>query len=94
MDFILIEMFSYLKSQGFETVNLGFAPMSGLKDPTKFSEKSMKFAYEKIRNFAHYKGMREYKEKFATIWYNKYLIYDHDYDLMQLPRALSKVIET
>jgi phosphatidylglycerol lysyltransferase len=94
MDFILIEMFSYLKSEGFETVNLGFAPMSGLKDPTKFSEKSMKFAYEKIRNFAHYKGMREYKEKFATIWFNKYLIYDHDYDLMQIPRALSKVIET
>ncbi|MEI7421198.1 MAG: phosphatidylglycerol lysyltransferase domain-containing protein [Prolixibacteraceae bacterium] len=93
MDFILVEMFSYLKSQGFQTVNLGFAPMSGLKDPTKFSEKSMKFAYEKMRNFAPYKGMREYKEKFATIWYNKYLIYDHDYDLMQVPRALSKVIE-
>lgn len=93
MDYILVEMFGYLRSQGFETVNLGFAPMSGLKDPTKFSEKSMKFAYEKIRSFAHYKGMREYKEKFATIWYNKYLIYDHDYDLMQVPRALSKVIE-
>ncbi len=93
MDYILVEMFGYLKSQGFETVNLGFAPMSGLKDPTKFSEKSMKFAYEKIRSFAHYKGMREYKEKFATIWYNKYLIYDHDYDLMQIPRALTKVIQ-
>lgn len=93
MDFILIEMFAYLKSQGYETVNLGFAPMSGLKDPTKFSEKSMKFAYEKIRSFSHYKGMREYKEKFATIWYNKYLIYDHDYDLMQIPRALSRVIQ-
>ncbi len=93
MDYILVEMFGYLKSQGFETVNLGFAPMSGLKDPTKFSEKSMKFAYEKIKSFAHYKGMREYKEKFATIWYNKYLIYQHDYDLMQAPRALSKVIK-
>ncbi len=93
MDFILVEMFNHLKSQGYETVNLGFAPMSGLKDPTKFSEKSMKFAYEKIRSFAHYKGMREYKEKFATIWYNKYLIFEHDYDLMQIPRALSDVIK-
>ncbi|MEI6276347.1 MAG: phosphatidylglycerol lysyltransferase domain-containing protein [Prolixibacteraceae bacterium] len=93
MDFILVETFNHLKSEGFTTVNLGFAPMSGLKDPTKFSEKSMKFAYEKLRNFAHYKGMREYKEKFATIWYNKYLIYDHDYDLMQVPRVLSKVIQ-
>ncbi len=93
MDFILVEMLNYLKTQGFETVNLGFAPMSGLKDPTRFSEKSIKFAYEKIRSFSHYKGMREYKEKFATIWYNKYLIYDHDYDLMQIPTALSKVIK-
>ena len=93
MDFILVEMFNHLKEKGYETVNLGFAPMSGLVDPTKFSEKSMKFAYEKIRSFSHYKGMREYKEKFATIWYNKYLIYEHDYDLMQIPRALSKVIE-
>jgi phosphatidylglycerol lysyltransferase len=93
MDYILVEMFALLKSQGFERVNLGFAPMSGLKDPVKFSEKSMKFAYEKIRSFAHYKGMREYKEKFATIWYNKYLIYEHDYDLTQIPRALAKAIK-
>lgn len=92
MDYILVEMFIYLKSQGFNAVNLGFAPMSGLKDPTRFSEKSMKFAYEKIKSFAHYKGMREFKEKFAAAWHNKYLVYDHDYDLMQIPRALSRVI--
>jgi len=94
MDFILVEMFNYLKLNGFKTVNLGFAPMSGLKDPTNFSEKSMKFAYERIKSFSHYKGMREYKEKFATIWYNKYLIYEHDYDLIQIPTALSKVIKS
>jgi phosphatidylglycerol lysyltransferase len=93
MDYILVEMFSHLKSQGFETVNLGFAPMSGLKDPTKFHEKSMKFAYEKLRNFSNFKGMREYKEKFATIWCNKYLIYEHDYDLIEVPRILAKVIK-
>jgi phosphatidylglycerol lysyltransferase len=93
MDYILVEMFIHLKSLGFEKVNLGFAPMSGLKDPTKFAEKSMKFAYEKLRNFSNYKGMREYKEKFATMWYNKYLIYDHDYDLLEVPRVLAKVIK-
>lgn len=93
MDFILAELFEYVKNQGYTSVNLGFAPMSGLKDPTKFTEKSLKFAYEKIRSFSHYKGMREYKEKFATAWYNKYLIYDHDYDLVQIPTALSKVIK-
>jgi len=93
MDFILVELFNYLKSQDYSTVNLGFAPLSGLNDPHSFSEKSMKFAYEKIRGFSQYKGLREYKEKFVTSWYNKYLVYEHDYDLLQIPGALSKVIK-
>lgn len=93
MDFILVELFTYLKSQDYSAVNLGFAPLSGLDDPHTFSEKSMKFAYEKIRGFSQYKGLREYKEKFATSWHNKYLVYEHDYDLLQIPGALNKVIK-
>jgi phosphatidylglycerol lysyltransferase len=93
MDFILIELFNYLKSQNYTYVNLGFAPMSGLNDPHTFPERSMKFAYEKIRSFSHYKGLREYKEKFEPLWYNKYLIYQHDYDLLKVPAVLANVIK-
>jgi phosphatidylglycerol lysyltransferase len=93
MDFILVELFNHLKSQGFISVNLGFAPMSGINDAHTFPEKSMKFAYEKISSFAHYKGMRDYKEKFFPTWQNKYLIYDNDYDLLQVPGILAKVIK-
>jgi phosphatidylglycerol lysyltransferase len=93
MDFLIVELFRYLKSEGYSTVNMGFAPMSGIDDAHTFSEKSMKFAYEKIRGFSHYKGLREYKEKFATVWTNKYLIYDYDYDLLQVPGTLMKVIK-
>ncbi|MCK9423200.1 MAG: bifunctional lysylphosphatidylglycerol flippase/synthetase MprF [Bacteroidales bacterium] len=94
MDFILIELFNYLKSRNFRYVNLGFAPLSGLDDPHTFPERSMKFAYEKIRSFSHYKGLREYKEKFEPVWYNKYLIYQHDYDLLRVPAALANVIKS
>lgn len=93
MDFILVELFKYLKAKGFSSVNLGFAPMSGLDDPHTFPEKSMKFAYEKIRSFSHYKGLREYKQKFDPEWHNKYLIYQHDYDLLQVPAVLSNIIK-
>ncbi|NVO09630.1 MAG: bifunctional lysylphosphatidylglycerol flippase/synthetase MprF [Bacteroidales bacterium] len=93
LDFIMIEMFNHLKSKNFRYVNLGFAPMSGLNDPHTFTEKSMKFAYEKIRSFSHYKGMRDFKEKYSPIWYNKYLIYENDYDLIQVPRVLSAIIK-
>jgi len=94
LDFLLIEFFKYMKSQNYATVNLGFAPMSGMDDPHTFTEKSMKFAYQKIRSFSHYKGLRYFKEKFSPVWYNKYLIYPDDYDLLQVPAVLTKVIKT
>jgi phosphatidylglycerol lysyltransferase len=93
MDFILIELFNYMKTQNIGYVNLGFAPMSGIDDPHTFPERSMKFAYEKIKSFSHYKGLRDYKEKFEPEWTNKYLIYKHDYDLVQIPTALGNVIK-
>jgi phosphatidylglycerol lysyltransferase len=93
MDHILVELFKYFKANGIRYVNLGFAPMSGLDDPHNFTEKSMKFAYEKIRSFSHYKGQRDYKEKFNPQWNDKFLIYSNDYDLLQVPGVLTKVIK-
>lgn len=93
MDFILVEAFNHLKSEGCTAVNIGFAPLSGIGDARTFPEKSMKFAYEKIRSFSHYKGLRDFKEKFSPVWYDKYLIYGDDYDLIQVPTVLSKVIK-
>ena len=93
MDYLLVEFFKYLKLKNYSTVNLGFAPLSGLNDPHTFPERSMKFAYEKIRSFSHYKGLRNFKEKFFPVWHNKYLIYTNDYDLLQVPAVLTKVIK-
>ena len=93
MDYILLELFKYFKDNGIQYINLGFAPMSGLDDPHNFTEKSMKFAYEKIRSFSHYKGQRDYKDKFNPIWNDKYLIYSNDYDLLQVPGVLARVIK-
>ncbi len=94
MDYILVEMFKYFKSTGTRFVNLGFAPMSGLDDPHNFTEKSMKFAYEKFRSFSLFKGQRDYKDKFNPEWHDKFLIFSNDYDLLQVPGILGKVIKT
>lgn len=93
LDFILVELFNYLKTQNYASVNLGFAPLSGIDDPHTFQERSMKFAYEKISSFSHYKGLRNFKEKFFPAWNNKYLIYSNDYDLISVPTVLTKVIK-
>lgn len=93
MDFVLVELFNYFKSHGIKYVNLGFAPISGIEDPRNFPERSMKFAYEKIKSFSHFRGQREYKEKFHPVWHNKYLIYDNDYDLVSVPAVLGHIIK-
>lgn len=93
MDYMLVQLFSYFKSQGIQYVNLGFAPISGLNDANNFTEKSMKFAYERIKSFSHFKGQREYKEKFQPVWYDKYLIYDNEYDLLSVPAVLGNIIK-
>ncbi len=92
-EFLLIRLCEYFKSQGCRYVNLGFAPISGIDEAHTFPEKSIRFAYEKLRSFSHYKGLREFKERFFPEWYNKYLVYQHDYDLLQVPRVLSRVIK-
>ena len=92
IDFMIVESLRYFKNSGYKYVNLGFAPLSGLDDPHNFTERAMKFAYEKIGSFSQFRGQREYKEKFRPVWKNKYLVYNYDYDLMQVPGALAKVI--
>jgi phosphatidylglycerol lysyltransferase len=92
MDALIVALIGDAREKGLQFINLGLVPMSGIQQPQNTAEQVMKFAYEKIRAFRHYQGLREFKEKYATEWSNKYLVYGHDFDLIQLPAALSKVM--
>ncbi|HET8572915.1 MAG TPA: phosphatidylglycerol lysyltransferase domain-containing protein [Edaphocola sp.] len=92
IEYLTVALIDYCKSKGYQWLNMGMAPMSGIDMPKNFRERSIKFAYEKIKRFQHYKGLRFAKEKFDPSWDNKYLIYDHHFDLLVLPGALNKVM--
>ncbi|HEY8918785.1 MAG TPA: phosphatidylglycerol lysyltransferase domain-containing protein [Chitinophaga sp.] len=93
MDALIIALIQDAQQRNLQYLNLGLVPMSGIAQPQNTAEQVVKFAYEKIRAFRHYHGLREFKEKYATAWTNKYLVYEHDFDLIQLPAALSKVMQ-
>jgi phosphatidylglycerol lysyltransferase len=93
LDLLLIKTFFYLKEQGYQGVNMGLAQLSGIEG-LNLTEKTVKFAYENLKAFGQFKGLRKYKEKFNPTWHKKYLVYDHDYYLLQVPRALRKVSES
>lgn len=93
MDALLLKLAEYGKEKGLSYLNLGLVPMSGIDQPVNTAERVVKYAYEKIKRFRHYQGLREFKEKYATEWLNKYLVYENDFDLIQLPAALNKVMQ-
>ncbi|KAA2241411.1 lysylphosphatidylglycerol synthetase family protein [Chitinophaga agrisoli] len=93
MDALIIALIQDAQQRNASFLNLGLVPMSGIAQPQNTAEQVVKFAYEKIRAFRHYHGLREFKEKYATTWTNKYLVYEHDFDLIQLPAALTKVMQ-
>jgi phosphatidylglycerol lysyltransferase len=92
-DFLMVELFFYAKAHGFRAVNMGFAPLSGIEKGRDIPELSIRFAYEKIRSFNHYRGLREFKEKFFPEWSNRYLVFDSHYDLFSLPVVLAGVFK-
>lgn len=93
MDFLFVNMFEYLKDEGFKACNMGMVPMSGIDDPDNMKERVLKLAYDHIRHFGHYKSLRAYKEKFDPRWQMMYLAYEAPYDLVTLPSALENVFE-
>ncbi|SFS78315.1 phosphatidylglycerol lysyltransferase domain-containing protein [Mucilaginibacter polytrichastri] len=93
MDVLIIELINYCKGKGYQYLNMGLAPMSGIEKARDLPERTIKFAYEKIQQFRHYRGLRDFKEKFDPLWRNKYLVYENSYDLLQLPMAISKVMK-
>jgi phosphatidylglycerol lysyltransferase len=93
MDALIIKLIEYAKDHNCQYINLGLVPMTGIEEPSSPAEQLMKYAGEKLKRFKHYHGLRDFKEKYATIWEDKFLVYESDYDLLQLPAALNKIMQ-
>ncbi len=93
MDALITTLIEYARERNQRYLNLGLVPMSGITEPDNTAEQIMKMAASRIKRFQHYQGLREFKEKYATVWENKYLMYDNDFDLLQLPMALNNVMK-
>lgn len=92
MDFLMVGLIEYCQQRQIPYINMGMAPLSGIEEPRNIQELTIKMAYEKIKRFQHYRGLRFFKEKFDPVWENKYLIYQHHFDLVFIPAALNKVM--
>ncbi|WP_226064577.1 phosphatidylglycerol lysyltransferase domain-containing protein [Kaistella polysaccharea] len=91
MDAMIVKLVEYAKLKNLNAINLGLTPLGGTKEPDNTAEDILKFVYNRVGSFKHYQTLREFKEKYADQWENKYLIYGSDFDLLQIPAALNKI---
>lgn len=93
MDAVLIALINHTKTTEKKYINIGLTPLAGLDKPNNIAEQLMKFAYHRIGTFKQYQTMRDFKEKYANYWINKYIVYGNEVELLQLPQALNKVMK-
>jgi phosphatidylglycerol lysyltransferase len=92
LDLLMAKTLLYMKEKGYKSANLGLAPLSGMEG-TNLAEKTIQYAYENLKALGHFKGLRNYKEKFLPRWEQKFLVYNYDFHLLQVPNALRRVSE-
>lgn len=75
MDLLFLKLMLWGKAERYESFNLGMAPLSGLPRSV-FSpvwNRVGTFVFLHGEHFYHFKGLRQYKEKFRPQWAPKYL---------------------
>lgn len=91
MDLMFVRLFEWAAEHGYDTFNLGLAPLSGVGDEPSdpLLEKAMRLAYEHANAFYSFKGLREYKEKFEPEWQVRYLVYRTGVNPVEVIAALA-----
>jgi phosphatidylglycerol lysyltransferase len=75
MDLLFVRIIETLKAQGFRTLNLGMAPLAGLAahDRAPAWNHLARQIFEHGERFYNFRGVRDFKEKFAPDWRPRYL---------------------
>jgi len=83
---------NYAGLKGFQWVNLGIASSIGVIEPENMPERIQHYISNTFKSLRDFQSQREFMDKYATRWSNRYLLYDSDYDLFLIPVALKRVI--
>lgn len=77
MDGILIDLFKYGQEHHYLSFNFGMAPLANV-GRSRFSFLSERFAHLVFTysyRFYNFKGLKDYKDKFVSIWKPRYIVY-------------------
>ncbi len=75
MEFLITTLIVHYKDQGYETLSLGMAPLSGLESHplAPLWHRIGRFVYRSGARFYNFEGLRTFKQKFDPVWEPRYL---------------------
>ncbi|MHC5252938.1 bifunctional lysylphosphatidylglycerol flippase/synthetase MprF [Listeria kieliensis] len=77
MDFLFIKLFEDAKEKGYQTFNMGMAPLANVGESQYafLGERLAGLVYRYSQGFYSFKGLRNYKAKYVTSWVQKFVAY-------------------
>jgi phosphatidylglycerol lysyltransferase len=75
MDYLFLSLIAWGQANGWQSFNLGMAPLAGLpdRDLAPFWAKAGSLLFRQGGQFYNFQGLRHYKEKFHPRWEPRYL---------------------
>ncbi|MDX3924338.1 MAG: bifunctional lysylphosphatidylglycerol flippase/synthetase MprF [Shinella sp.] len=75
MDFLFVSIMEHMKNAGYESFNLGMAPLSGMsrRESAPVWDRIGSTLFEHGERFYNFKGLRAFKSKFHPRWEPRYL---------------------
>ncbi len=95
MDLLFVRLFEHLHERGFERFSLGLAPMSGFREteePTR-EERAVHAFFQRLNRIFSYRGLLQFKSKYATGWEPRYVVYRNVLHLPGVALALRRISE-
>jgi phosphatidylglycerol lysyltransferase len=90
MEYLFVRLMLWARSEGYAMFDLGMAPLSGF-EPRALApawHRLGRLVYRHGEHFYHFRGLRQYKEKFDPIWEPRYLATPGG---LAIPRILANV---
>ena len=75
MEYLITKLIVHFKEQGYETLSLGMAPLSGLESHplAPLWHRIGRFVYRSGARFYNFEGLRTFKQKYDPVWEPRYL---------------------
>lgn len=75
MDYLFIQLITRLHAEGWKTLDMGLAPLSGLEQAKQINERGLHILYRYTNRWLTFRGLRHFKDKFNPTWESRFLAY-------------------